>query len=119
MHYLTRKDIMSRLRLSVAASYRIVGTARSSLISSADVLAILNAARRGGQPILTFIPSDLMTEAEAAKEIGCVTRTRVLSWTNRTLNPPPFFYLNSHCRRFQRSQLFKWLDEQTKIVRRG
>lgn len=119
MHYLTRKDIMQRLRLSYSASYRIIGTARQNLVSSKDVLAILNQARRGDQPLLTHIPSDFLTEAELATEIGCISRTRVFNWTKRVRNVPPFFYLNSHCRRFLRSEVEKWLERNGQIIKRG
>ena len=119
MRYWERKDVMNRLRLSQSASYRIVGTARGSLISSVDILAILNNSRRGPQPMLSEIPSDLMTPEEMATEIGCVTAKDLKNWTLRIRNVPPHFLLNTHCRRFQRSAVIAWLDGMSQIVRRG
>lgn len=111
--------MMNRLRLSRSASYRIIGSARTSLISSTDLLAILNSSRRGSQPILKEIPSDILTEDEISAELECVTKKQIHNWTLRVKNPPPYFLLNSHCRRFQRSELLSWLNVQTQIIRRG
>ena len=121
MRYWTRKDIMLRLGLSQSASYRIVGTSRgkNSLISSADLLAILNNARRGAQPMLAEVPGDIVTGEEMAKELQCVTARQLKNWTLRLRNPLPHFLLNTHCRRYQKSAVLKWLDNFTQIVRRG
>lgn len=119
MRYLNRKDVMRRLRLSQSASYRIVGTARGSLIAASDVLAILNNSRRGPQPLLLELPDDLLTEDEMAAALDCVTPRQVHNWTLRLRNPPPHFLLNTHCRRFQRSAVIAWLDKLSQIVRRG
>lgn len=119
MRYWKREDVMSRLRLSQSASYRIVGTARGSLISSTDILAILNNSRRGPQPMLAEIPSDLLTPEEMARELGNVTARDLHNWTLRARNVVPHFLLNTHCRRFQRSMVLAWLDHLSQIVRRG
>ncbi len=119
MRYWTRKDVMNRLRISQSASYRIIGTARGSLISSTDILAILNNARCGPQPMLVEIPSDLLTPEEMAQEIGCVSAHQLHNWTLRVRNVPPHFLLNTHCRRFQKSAVLSWLDRMAQIVRRG
>jgi len=119
MRYWERKDVMERLRLSQSASYRIIGTARGKLIASTDLLAILNNSRRGPQPMLAEIPSDILTEEEMANELGCVTKHQLHNWTLRTRNIPPFFMLNTHCRRFQKSEVVAWLDRLSQIVRRG
>lgn len=119
MRFLDRKTVMKRLRLSQAASYRIVGTSRGNLIASTDLLAILNNARRGPQPMLVDIPVDLLTESEMANEIGCVTKKTVHNWTLRTRNIPPHFLINTHCRRFRKSEMLAWLDHLSQIVRRG
>ena len=120
MRFWARKDVMSRLRLSQSASYRIVGTARGHLVSSADILAILNNSRRGPQPMLTAIPSDLATADEMAQAIdGNVSAHDLHNWTLRTNNVVPHFLLNTHSRRFQKSAVLAWLDHLSQIVRRG
>lgn len=119
MRYMTRKDIMDRLRLSRSATYRIVGTAGGKLVSARDVVAILNQSRRGTQPLLLEVPADIVTGEELAKEIGSVNARQVRNWTRRTLNVPPHFLLNSHCRRFQLSAVVAWLDAHSKIIKRG
>lgn len=119
MRYWDRKSVMIRLRLSQSASYRIVGTSRGKLISSTDLLSILNNSRRGPQPILTEIPGDLLTEDEMSRELECVSKKQLHAWTLRRQNVIPHFLLNSHCRRFQRSTVLAWLDGLSQIVRRG
>ena len=118
MRYWERKDVMSRLCISRSASYRIVGTARGKLIASTDLLRILNASRRGPQPMLVEIPSDILTAEQMSKEIG-ITSRQLLNWTLRTRNLPPHFLLKSHGRRFQKSAVLGWLDKLSEIVRRG
>lgn len=120
MRYMTRKELMERLKLSLTATYRIIGTTRTrlKLISSKDVVAILNSARRGGQPLLLELPDDLLTCEEMAAELHGVTARDLYNWTHRTLKVPPHFLLTTHCRRFRRSEVLRWLDEHTKIVRR-
>lgn len=120
MRYWNRKDVMDRLRLSQAASYRIVGTARGRLIAAADILAILNNSRRGPQPLLLDIPGDLVTPDEMAQAIGGnVSAHDLHNWTLRSRNIVPHFMLNTHCRRFQKSAVIAWLDRLSQIVRRG
>lgn len=111
---------MGRLKLSLTATYRIIGTTRTrlKLIAAKDVVSILNNARRGGQPMLLEVPDDLLTCEEMAAELHGVTARDLYNWTHRTLKVPPHFLLNTHCRRFLRSEVFRWLDEHTKIVRR-
>lgn len=119
MRYWSRQNVMQRLRLSQSASYRIIGTSRGKLISSTDLLAILNNSRRGPQPMLSEVPSDLLTEDEMSDELKCVTKKQLHSWTLRKANLPPYFHINAHCRRFQRSAVLSWLDTQTQIIKRG
>ena len=119
MRYWARKDVMSRLRLSQSASYRIIGTARGPLIAAADILAILNNSRRGPQPLLLEIPSDILTEDEMSAALECVSPRQLHNWTLRTRNVPPHFLLNTHCRRFQKSAVLSWLDKTSQIIRRG
>lgn len=120
MRFLRRQQVMNRLRMSQSVSYRIIGTARGSLISTDDVLRILNNARRGPQPMLVEVPDDLATPSEIAAELTSegITEHDLHNWTLRTRNIPPFFLLNTHCRRFQRSAFFGWLADSTKIIRR-
>ena len=120
MRFLRRQQVMNRLRMSQSVSYRIIGTARGPLVSTDDVLRIMNAARRGPQPMLIEVPDDLATPAELAAELTSegITERDLHNWTLRVRNVPPFFLFNSHCRRFQRSTFFGWLADSTKIIRR-
>lgn len=120
MNYLRRDLVNERLRLSRPASYRMIGSSRLSLISSDDVLEFLNGSRRGQQPVLTEIPSDICTAEEliegdvTLKDSG-ITPHLILAWTNRRKNPPPHFRYDSHTRRFRRSSFRAWLAESTRL----
>ena len=120
MRFLRRQQVMNRLRMSQSVSYRIIGTARGPLVSTDDVLRIMNAARRGPQPMLNEVPDDLATPAELAAELTSegITERDLHNWTLRVRNIPPFFLFNTHCRRFQRSAFFGWLADSTNFIRR-
>lgn len=119
MTLLRRDLICDRLRLNTRSSYRVVPPSRLSLISSDEVLEVLNRARRGGMNPLRDIPSDLRTPEEMASEIGGVTAKMLITWSCRRLkNVPPHFYINRHCIRFSASRLLAWLDERSRSCRK-
>lgn len=114
-HFLNREWLRSRLRLRRSASYRLIGGTATALINSDAVLTLLNRSRRGPQPVLAEIPSDICTAEELIAAIPSlaecgVTPALLLAWTHRTKNPPPHFVLTSKIRRFRRSQFSAWLD---------
>ena len=97
-HYLPRKLVCERLRLNRRTSYDIVGAAFGERISSDDVIALLNRARRettnpfAPPPTpLDYIPSDLLTADELAAELteSHITAHDLLNWTRRTKNIAP------------------------------
>lgn len=115
MHLLKREFVQNRLRLRRSASYRLIGGTTTALINSDAVLTLLNRSRRGPQPVLAEIPSDICTAEELIAAIPSlaecgVTPALLLAWTHRTKNPPPHFVLTSKIRRFRRSQFSVWLD---------
>ena len=119
MTLLRRELICDRLRLNTRSSYRVVPPSRLSLISSDEVLEVLNRARRGGMNPLRDIPSDLRTPEEMSAEIGGVTAKMLITWScRRTKNVPPHFYINRHCIRFSASRLLAWLDERSRSCRK-
>ena len=123
MHLLKREFVRDRLRLRRSASYRLIGGTRSSHINSDVVLSLLNRSRRGPQPALAEIPSDICTAEELVASIPSlaecgITPALVVTWTHRTKNPPPHFVLTSKIRRFCRSQFMTWL-EAASSPRRG
>ena len=119
MTLLRRDLICDRLRLNLRSSYRVVPPSRLSLISSDEVLEVLNRARRGGMKPLRDIPSDIRTPEEMASEIGGVTSKMLVAWScRRTKNVPPHFYINRHCIRFSASRLLAWLDERSRTCRK-
>ena len=115
MTLLSRQLVCDRLRLQRRASYHIVCASRLSLISSDDILDILNRASRGSRETLRDIPSDLRTPQEMADEINGFTPHMLLAWTRRTKNIPPHYRLNSHTVRFSASRLSAWLEERSRI----
>ena len=119
MNLLNRQLICDRLRLERRTSYRIIGASRLSLISSSDVVDLLNQSRRpfSSEP-LEDIPSDLRTPDEMAAEIGGVTAHDLLNWTRRTKNIPPHFRLNKHTTLFSAHRLMAWLEERSHVCRK-
>ena len=123
MNFLRRDLICERLRLNVRQSYRIVGSSRSGLISSDEVLRILNRSRRGIEDPFSFIPSDVVTADEllAIPELADsgITQQKLRAWTRRTRNVPPHFRLNGHTIRYPRALFVKWLAQNSKVLRRS
>lgn len=113
MNLLRRDLVCERLRLNRRASYRIVSPSRLSLISSDEILYILNHARRGPVDYLHDIPSDLRTPEEMAAKLGGVTAKMLLNWTHRTKNVAPHFRLNKQTTRFSERLLLAWLESCT------
>lgn len=122
-HMMNREWLRDRLRLKRSASYRLIGGTKTALINSDAVLTLLNRSRRGPQPALAEIPSDICTAEELVASIPSlaecgITPALVVAWTHRTKNPPPHFVLTSKIRRFRRSQFTTWL-EAASSPRRG
>ena len=115
-HYLKRKLICDRLRLSRRASYDIVGSAYGARISSDEVVAILNRSRRALEPV-SFIPTDLLTATELANELveSEITAKDLLNWARRTKNIAPHFRLTAKTILFPRSVFMSWLDQRSKL----
>lgn len=117
MNYLDRPLVCKRLALSPRQSYRIVSPSYGSLISSDEVLHIVNEARRGIREPLDAIPCDMVTAEELAKDDvlnGLLSQERILVWTRRRKNVPPHFRFNKQTTRFSRSRFFAWLDERAR-----
>lgn len=123
MFYLRRQTVCDRLRLALSTSYKVVGSAYGSRISSDEVLELLNRSRNETQDVLRELPSDLMTPAEIAAlpEIAGseITAREIVNWTKRSRNPAPCFRLNKQTRRIRRSSFMRWIEERSKIRRRG
>lgn len=117
--YLKRDFVCSRLRLNGSTSYDIIGTAYGPLISSDDVLSLLNRARRAIPDPIPFIPSDLATPDEMAADPSLaesgITAHDLFNWTRRTKNQAPHFRLTRKCTRFSRSILLAWLDARSRL----
>ena len=119
MNFLRRDLICERLRLNVRQSYRIVGSSRSGLISSDEVLRILNRSRRGIEDPFSFIPSDIATPDELIAEIDGIKPEKLRAWMRRTRNVCPHFRLNGHTRRIPRALFVGWLAKNSKVERRS
>lgn len=116
-HYLNRQMICDRLRLSRRTSYNIVGSAYGSLVSSDEVINLLNRAKRATSEDLNYIPSDLMTADELATALNepCITASALLAWTRRTKNVVPHFKLTNRIILFSRSRVTSWLDDRSRL----
>ena len=96
-NYLKRAFVCDRLRISRCQSYEMVGSSYGPRISSDDVLAVLNRARRGMPDAVEWIPHDL------------------LNWTRRTKAVPPHYRLTKRTIRFPRAPFMAWLDARSRI----
>ena len=119
MNFLRRDLICDRLRLNVRQSYRIVGSSRSGLISSDEVLRILNRSRRGISDPFSYIPSDIATPDEILLDVDGIMPNQLRAWMRRTRNVCPHFRLNGHTRRIPRALFIGWLEKNSKVERRS
>ena len=122
-HYLLRQTVCERLRMAESTSYRVVGSAYGARISEDDVVEMLNRSRNESQDAVRYIPSDLMTPAEAAgipevAESG-ITEREIVNWTKRSRHPAPCFRINKQTRRLSRAAFMAWLDGMSRIRRRA
>ena len=116
MNFMRRDLICDRLRINARQSYRLVGTSRSGLISSDEVVRLLNHTRCGIVQPFSFIPSDIVKPDELATEIH-VKVSRLRTWTRRTRNVPPHFRFNGHTIRYPHALFMAWLADNSKVER--
>lgn len=116
-HYFPRKLICERLRLNRRTSYDIIGSAYGSLISTDEVVKILNKSRRAMPEPVAYIPTDLRTPDEMAELLkeSLITAKMLLNWTHRIKNIPPHFKLTNKTILFSESQFMAWLDARSKL----
>ena len=109
--------------MALSTSYKVVGSAYGARICSDDVLELLNRSRNESQEVVSELPSDLMTPAEIAAlpEIAesDISERDIVNWTKRTRNPAPCFRINKQTRRLRRSSFLRWIEETSRIRRRG
>lgn len=118
-NYLKRSCVCNRLRLSRWQSYQVVGSSYGPRISSDDVLAVLNRARRGMPNALEWIPHDLLTPEELSAELSesDISVRDLLNWTRRTKPGaiPPHFRITRRTIRFPRAEFMAWLDARSRL----
>lgn len=115
MSYLVSRDFAcDRLRLGLRQSYRILPPDCGALISTDEILGLLNSSRRPYAEPLLHIPDDIVTadELAATPELANagLTAKRVLTWTRREKKVPPHFRINPHTIRFSRKRFIDWLQ---------
>lgn len=120
MNFLSRELICDKLRLSKRQSYSIIGSSRGSCISSDDVLALLNRARRTIEAPFEYIPQ-LMTADEMADMLdgSGITAHNLLVWTRRTKDVAPHIRLNKQTTRFSPTAMVSWLESRSHITSRS
>ena len=116
---LERKFVCERLGIGIWPCRELFKASYLSYVDSADVIALLNESRRGREPELDFIPSDIITPEQAEKETG-IPAKRLLRWARtRKLRVPPHFHLSNKTIRFRRSSLNEWLDRRMGVRAHG
>lgn len=116
-NYLKRQFVCDRLRISRVQSYELVGSSYGPRISSDDVLAVLNRARRGMPDAVAWIPHDLLTPEELSAELAesDISVRDLLNWTRRTKAVPPHYRFTKRTIRFPRAPFMAWLDERSRV----
>ena len=124
MHFMSRKWLCRRLRLSPRQSYSLVRSGYGPCVSSDAVLSLVNKSRRNIVEPFEFVPSDIMTADELAStpelaESGLSSRN-FLVFTRRENpgNQPPFLRLNKQTTRFVKSLFLDWLAERAASAER-
>lgn len=115
MAYLVSRDFAcDRLRLGLRQSYRVLPSDCGALISTDEILELLNSSRRPYAEPLQHIPTDIVTadELASAPELANsgLAAKRILAWTRREKKVPPHFRINSHTIRFSRQRFIDWLQ---------
>ena len=119
--YLTRQNVCDMLRVSRWQSYHVVGSSYGPRISSDDVLAVLNRARRGGLAPLSYpgLPHDLLTPEELSAELAesDISVRELLNWTRRKKPGaiPPHYRITRRTIRFPRAEFMAWLDARSRL----
>jgi len=111
MHFISREFVCDRLKVSRWASYKLVPPTSIHLISSDDVIALLNGSRRAHEPEVDFIPSDVITAEEAESRFG-IPAKKLMRWTRRSTRVAPHFRINKQTTRFRADTLEKWLERR-------
>lgn len=112
MNYLTRKLVADRLRFSRSQSYRLISCKSSlGLIKSDALLERLNRLRVNC-PVLTCLPSDILTLDQLAERIAPlgIPRSRLARLARRKRNPLPHLRFNGHTLRFPFAAVNGWLE---------
>lgn len=122
MNHLVKLDTLAeRLRLKPITIRRMIPVDNSE-VQAHLVIHRLNSARRGTQPLVDGIPSDLMTPAEAAELVYPLEQDRNSLLINRLSAKRgvaiPHFYLSKHAIRFSRAALEIWMASAGDSTRR-
>lgn len=115
--YLERKEVCRMLSLSAWASrmaYNGLRPRRMNLISSRDVVALLNRASVGEAHVEDPDIPQLRTADEVSAETGIPARSLLLATRHRR-NPCPHFRINKQTTRFRLSSVLQWIDGEERI----
>jgi len=122
-YFFDRSFLIERLRLNLRQSYRLIRPSRNGLVSSDEIVRLLNRSRRGIDEPYTFVPSDIMTADEiiSMPELAQsgITLRKLRAWSRRTRNIVPHFRLNSHTIRYPMGLFVGWLAKNSKVERRS
>ena len=115
MAFLVSRDFAcDRLRLGLRQSYRVLPSDCGALISTDEILNLLNSSRRPYAEPLLHVPDDIVKADElvSVPELANsgLTAKRILAWTRRGKKAPPHFRFNSHTIRFSRKRFIDWLQ---------
>lgn len=108
MHFVTRKFVCERLKVSRKTAYQMFPKPTRSPLPDSVVLRKLNATAQGIKPV-SLIPSNLLTVAEACERLLIdgkpIRRDRLLRWASGM----PHYRLSSHTLRFPTDLFDAWV----------
>ncbi|MCL2103915.1 MAG: hypothetical protein FWH21_02490 [Kiritimatiellaeota bacterium] len=116
-YFLKADYAASRLRCTRQTVYNLIRGSLHGKLTSVSLVNLLNLSRRAGQPPVDFIPDDLMTLDDVARQLfphnGDTPKARrsVFPLLNsKRRDPLPHYRLNTRTVRVRRASLQSWLE---------
>lgn len=108
MHYVDRKFACDRLKLSRWQSYGVLRPSRMAMISTKDIIDLLNRSANG-ESAVSHVPSDIETAEGVERSLG-IPAKRLVLWTRRK-SPIPHYKINKQTTRYRLSSVRRWMGE--------
>jgi len=115
MHFVTRKLVCERLKISRKTAYLMFPTSPRAPLQDVQVLRKINAAAVAVKPV-EFIPSNLLTMEEAEGRVvidgAPIAHKRFLRWIESAKHALPHYRFSSHCIRIPADLFDAWIADR-------